>query len=51
MQYVQFCAPDDGRENSLKHVERLTEIIKFDKRRKLLVLLGHYISDPQSYER
>ena len=22
--YVQFCAPDDGRKNRLKHVERLT---------------------------
>ena len=26
--YVQFWAPDDGRENRLKHVERLTEINK-----------------------
>jgi len=26
--YVQFCAPDDGRKNRLKHVERLTEINK-----------------------
>ena len=26
--YVQFWAPDDGRKNHLKHVERLTEINK-----------------------
>ena len=26
--YVQFWAPDDGRKNFLKHVERLTEINK-----------------------
>jgi len=26
--YVQFWAPDDGRKNSLKHVQRLTEINK-----------------------
>jgi len=26
--YVQFLAPDDGRKNRLKHVERLTEIKK-----------------------
>jgi len=26
--YVQFWAPDDGRKNCLKHVERLTEINK-----------------------
>jgi len=26
--YVQFCSPDDGRKNRLKHVERLTEINK-----------------------
>ena len=26
--YVQFWAPDDGRKNRLKHVERLTEINK-----------------------
>jgi len=25
---VQFSAPDDGQKNRLKHVERLTEIIK-----------------------
>ena len=26
--YVQFFAPDDGRKNRLKHVQRLTEINK-----------------------
>jgi len=26
--YMLFCAPDDGRKNRLKHVERLTEINK-----------------------
>jgi len=29
--YVQFWAPDDGRKNRLKHVERLTEINKLRK--------------------
>jgi len=24
--YVQFCAPDDGRRNRLKHVEQFIEI-------------------------
>jgi hypothetical protein len=30
--YVQFGAPDDGRRNRLKHVERLTEINNFEKK-------------------
>jgi len=29
--YVQFCAPDDGRKNRQKHVERLTKINKLRK--------------------
>ena len=29
--YVQFCAPDNGRKNRLKHVERLTEMNKLRK--------------------
>ena len=29
--YVQFCAPDDVRKTRLKHVQRLTEINKFEK--------------------
>ena len=37
--YVQFCAPDDGRKSRLKHVERLTEINKFEKRCIFLVVL------------
>ena len=37
--YVQFCAPDDGRKNRLKHVERLTRINKFEKSCILLVVL------------
>jgi len=37
--YVQFCAPDDGWKNRLKHVECLTEINKFEKRCILLVVL------------
>ena len=36
---AQFCAPDDGRKNRLKHVQRLTEINKFEKRCILLVVL------------
>jgi len=39
---VQFCAPDDGRENRLKHVERLTELN--EKHCILLVVLWEYIS-------
>ena len=35
----QFCAPDDGRKNHLKHVEYLAEINKFEKRCILLVEL------------
>jgi len=31
MLYVQFWAPDDGRKNRLKHVERPTEINKLEK--------------------
>jgi len=37
--YVQFCAPDDGQKNRLKHVEHLTEINKFEKHCILLVVL------------
>jgi len=37
--YVQFCAPDDGRKIRKKHVERLTEINKFEKHSILLVVL------------
>ena len=36
---MQFCVPDDGRKNRLKHVERLIEINKLEKRRILLVAL------------
>jgi len=42
--YVQFCAPDDGRENLLRYVERLTEINKFEKRCILLVVLWEVTS-------
>ena len=34
--YVQFCAPDDGRRNRLKHVQQFTEI---DRSRKCCILL------------
>jgi len=37
--YLQFCATDGGQKNRLKHVERLTEINKFEKRCILLVEL------------
>ena len=37
--YVQFCALDGGRKNRLKHVERITEINKFEKICTLLVVL------------
>ena len=37
--YVQFCAPDDGRRNRLKHVEKFIEINKSRKRCILLVVL------------
>jgi len=29
---VQFCAPDDGRRNRLKHVEQFIEINRLRKR-------------------
>jgi len=41
-QYVQFWAPVDGRKTRLKHVERLTEINKFEKSCILLVVLWEY---------
>jgi len=37
--YGKFCAPDDGRKNRLKHVQRLTEVNKFEKRYIFLVVL------------
>jgi len=37
--YVQLSATDDGRKNRLQHVERLTEINKFEKLCILLVVL------------
>jgi hypothetical protein len=37
--YVQFCAPDDGRRNVLKHVEQFTEINRLRKRCILLVVI------------
>jgi len=37
--YVQFCAPDDGRRNHLKHVEQFIEINRSGKRCILLVVL------------
>jgi len=37
--YVQFCAPDDGRRNRLKHVEQFIEINRSGKRCILLVVL------------
>jgi len=44
--YVQFRAPDDGKKTRLKHVERPTEINKFEKRCSLLVVLRKYIITP-----
>jgi len=37
--YVQFCAPDDGQRNRLKHVEQFIEINRLRKRCILLVVL------------
>ena len=36
--YVQFCAPDDGRRNRLKHVEQFIEINRSRKRCIFLVV-------------
>ena len=47
--FVQFCAPDDGWKNCLKHVEHLTEINKFEKRSILLVVLWELISHYDQY--
>jgi len=48
--YVQFWAPIDGRKTRLKHLERLTEINKFENIRISLVVLREYISDARTYE-
>ena len=40
--YVQFCAPDDGRRNRLKHVEQIIEINRSRKHCILLVVLQIY---------
>ena len=37
--YVQFCAPDDGWRNRLKHVEKFIEINRSRKRCILFVVL------------
>jgi hypothetical protein len=37
--YVQFCAPDDGRRNRLKHAEQFIEINRSRRRCILLVVL------------
>jgi hypothetical protein len=42
--YVQFCAPDDGRRNRLKHVEQFIEINRSRKRRILLVVLRNILA-------
>jgi len=38
MMYVQFCAPDDGRRNRLRHVEQFIQINRSRKRCILLVV-------------
>ena len=48
--YVQFWFPDDGRKTSLKHVERLTEINKFQRRCISLLVIWEYISDTRTNE-
>jgi hypothetical protein len=47
--YVQFCAPDDGRRNSLKHVEQFIEINRSRICCILLVVLYRYICDAWTY--
>ena len=37
--YVQFCGPDDGRRNRLKHAEQFIEVNRSRKRCILLVVL------------
>jgi len=49
--YVQFCAPDDGRRNCLKHVEQFIKINRSRKRCILLVVLQRYTCDARTYER
>jgi hypothetical protein len=39
---VQFCAPDDGRGNRLKHIEQFIEINRSRKCCSLLVVLQKY---------
>jgi len=48
--YLQFCAPDDGRRNRLKHVDKCIEINRSRKRCILLVVLCSYTCDARKYE-
>jgi hypothetical protein len=48
--YVQFCAPDDGRKNRLKHVEQFIEINRSRKHCILLVVLSSYTCNARTYE-
>ena len=48
--YVQFCAPDDGRRNRLKHAEQFIEINRSRKHCILLVVLQRYTCDAWTYE-
>ena len=43
-------APDDGRKNRLKHVERLAQIHKLWNSASLLVVLYEFISNAPTYE-
>jgi len=48
--FVQFCAPDDGRRNGLKHVEQFIEINRSRKRCILLVVLYRYYCNSLDFQ-
>jgi hypothetical protein len=51
MLHVQFCAPDDGRRNRLKHVEQFIEINRSRNHCIFLVVLWRCNCDERKYER
>jgi hypothetical protein len=46
--YVQFCAPDDGQRNRLKHVE---QFIEMDRSRKRCILLDYFRENKNGFTR
>jgi len=51
MLYVQFCAPDDGLRNRLKHVQQFIEIIDRENVESCWLYFRGYTCDARTYER